>query len=157
MKIYDFTVLDTKGNPAPLSAYKGRALLIVNTATHCGFTPQYKALQELYDGLREKGFEILDFPCNQFGKQAPGNAEEIQHFCTLKYHTTFPQFAKIAVNGPDEIPLYNFLKSQKKGVFNPNIKWNFTKFLIDKEGNVIKRYGPNVKPEAIRADIEKLL
>jgi glutathione peroxidase len=157
MSIYDFTVLDNKGNPAPLSDYKGKVLVIVNTATHCGFTPQYKALQELYDGLRERGFEILDFPCNQFGKQAPGSAQEIQQFCTLKYHTTFPQFAKIAVNGSDEIPLYTFLKSQKRGIFNPNIKWNFTKFLIDKEGNVVERYGSNVKPEKIRADIEKLL
>ncbi|GHU21148.1 glutathione peroxidase [Spirochaetia bacterium] len=157
MGFYDFAVQDTTGKNISLSEYHGKVLLIVNTATHCGFTPQYKGLQELYDAYREKGFEILDFPCNQFGKQAPGSAEEISSFCTLQYHTTFKQFAKIEVNGTGEIPLYTFLKSEQKGVLGSNIKWNFTKFLIDKQGNVVNRYGPDKKPEIIKADIEKLL
>jgi glutathione peroxidase len=157
MSIYDFTVKNNKGADISLDQYKGKVLLIVNTATQCGFTPQYKGLQELYDACKDKGFEILDFPCNQFGKQAPGSAEEIEQFCTLKYHTTFPQFDKIEVNGSNENPLYTYLKSQAKGSLGSNIKWNFTKFLIDKNGAVIKRYGSAAKPEAIKKDIEKLL
>jgi glutathione peroxidase len=157
MNVHDFSVLDSKGSQVSLSLYAGKVLLIVNTATHCGFTPQYKALQELYAKYKDKGFEILDFPCNQFGEQAPGSDDEIHSFCILKYHTTFPQFAKISVNGNDEIPLYTFLKSQKKGIFNQKIKWNFTKFLVDKSGNVMKRYGPAVKPEHIDNDIQVLL
>ncbi|GHU96732.1 glutathione peroxidase [Spirochaetia bacterium] len=157
MSIYDFKVKNGKGEEISLGDYKGKVLLIVNTATHCGFTPQYKGLQELYDSYKGKDFEILDFPCNQFGKQAPGSAEEIAEFCTLTYHTSFPQFAKIEVNGPGEHPLYTYLKSQKGGTFNPNIKWNFTKFLIDKNGTVINRYGSNKKPEVIEKDIAALL
>jgi glutathione peroxidase len=157
MSVYDFTVKNNKGADISLEQYKGKVLLIVNTATQCGFTPQYKGLQELYDACKDKGFEILDFPCNQFGKQAPGSAEEIQQFCTLKYHTTFPQFDKIEVNGSNESPLYTYLKSQAKGSLGSNIKWNFTKFLVDKNGAVIKRYGSAAKPEAIKKDIEGLL
>ncbi|GHU84729.1 glutathione peroxidase [Spirochaetia bacterium] len=157
MTIYDFTVKNNKGEDVSLAQYKGKVLLIVNTATQCGFTPQYQGLQTIYDAYKDRGFVILDFPCNQFGRQAPGSAEEIQQFCTLKFHTTFPQFAKIEVNGSGEDPLYTYLKSQQKGTFNPNIKWNFTKFLIDKNGEVIKRYGSPAKPEAIGKDIESLL
>ncbi|MDR0877754.1 MAG: glutathione peroxidase [Treponema sp.] len=157
MSIYDFTVKNGKGEDVSLEQYKGKVLLIVNTATHCGFTPQYKGLQELYEACKDKGFEILDFPCNQFGKQAPGSAEEIEQFCTLKYHTTFPQFAKIEVNGPNENPLYTYLKSQAGGTLGSAIKWNFTKFLIDKNGAVIKRYGSAEKPEAIQKDVEEAL
>jgi glutathione peroxidase len=138
--------------------FQGKVLLIVNTATACGFTPQYKGLQKLYDDYKDKGFEILDFPCNQFAIQAPGSETEINNFCTLKYHTTFQRFSKIDVNGKNESSLYSFLKNQQKGVFGSrNIKWNFTKFLIDKTGNVIKRYGPDKKPEIIEHDIKKLL
>jgi glutathione peroxidase len=138
--------------------FKGKVLLIVNTATGCGFTPQYTGLQKLYVDYREKGFEILDFPCNQFGNQAPGTENEINNFCTLKYNTTFPRFAKIEVNGQNECPLYVYLKTQQKGIFgSKKIKWNFTKFLIDKEGNVVRRYGPDKKPEIIETDIKKFL
>jgi glutathione peroxidase len=157
MSVHDFTVTDNKGRPVSLAVYKGKVLLIVNTATQCGFTPQYKGLQDLYAAYQAQGFEILDFPCNQFGRQAPGSAEEIQNFCTLKYHTTFPRFAKIEVNGANADPLYTYLKERKGGNFGSNIKWNFTKFLADKDGNVVKRYGPNQKPETIAADIQKLL
>jgi glutathione peroxidase len=156
MGVYDFTVRDGNGAEVSLAKYKGNVLLIVNTATHCGFTPQYEGLQKLYVAHREKGFEILDFPCNQFGKQAPGSAEEIHEFCTLKYRTTFPQFAKINVNGADADPLYVYLKGQQKGKLGSNIKWNFTKFLVDRNGNVVKRYGPNQKPEVIGQDIAGL-
>jgi glutathione peroxidase len=157
MSVYDFTVTDNKGRPVSLTAYRGKALLIVNTATHCGFTPQYKGLQDLYAAYQAKGLEILDFPCNQFGGQAPGSAEEIEEFCTLKYHTTFPQFAKIEVNGPGADPLYVYLKERQGENPGSNINWNFTKFLADKEGNVVKRYEPIQTPEAIEADIRKLL
>jgi glutathione peroxidase len=157
MSIYDYSVKDQTGNDVSLSKYANKVLLIVNTATQCGFTPQYKALQELYLQYNPQGFEILDFPCNQFGNQAPGTNEEIHAFCELKYHTTFPQFDKIDVNGPNEAPLYTYLKSQKGGVMGSKIKWNFTKFLVDKQGNVVARYASNVKPEDIAESIQKLL
>ncbi|WP_085833114.1 glutathione peroxidase [Clostridium merdae] len=157
MKIYDYNILDMNKQPVSLSQYKGKVLLIVNTATGCGFTPQYEGLENLYKKYRDRGFEVLDFPCNQFGNQAPGSEEEIHSFCQLKYDVTFPQFAKIEVNGPNEAPLYTYLKSQQKGMLGSNIKWNFTKFLVDKNGNVVARYAPTEKPENLEADIEKLL
>lgn len=158
MNIYDFKVRDAKGAEVSLAEYKGKVLLVVNTATECGFTPQYKALQELYDRYRERGFEVLDFPCDQFGHQAPGSEEEIQNFCTLKYKTTFRLFAKVDVNGANEEPLFGYLKSQKGGgLLGRNIKWNFTKFLISREGRVVARYGSTTRPENIAKDIEKLL
>lgn len=157
MNIYDFSVLDPKGNEVSLSKYKGEVLLIVNTATGCGFTPQYEGLEKLYKLYHEKGFEVLDFPCNQFLNQAPGTDEEIAGFCTLKYDTTFPRFKKINVNGEDASPLWKWLKKQKGGLFGSAIKWNFTKFLVDREGNVVKRYAPVTAPEKIEEDIEKLL
>lgn len=157
MEIYDFTVKDAKGQDVSLSEYKGKVLLIVNTATGCGFTPQYEGLQKLYDEYNQQGFEILDFPCNQFGNQAPGSDEEIIEFCQMKYNTTFRQFSKIEVNGDKEAPLYTFLKSKKGGVLGKNIKWNFTKFLVDREGNVVDRYGSSETPAKIESDIKKLL
>ena len=157
MTIYDFNVLDYQGNNVSLSDYKGNVMLIVNTATGCGFTPQYEGLEKLYKEYHEQGFEILDFPCNQFAHQAPGDDNAIHEFCTLKYKTTFKQFKKINVNGKDESPLYTFLKNEQKGIFGKRIKWNFTKFLVNKDGKVIKRYSPTVKPENIENDIKNLL
>lgn len=157
MNIYDFTVKDIKGNDVSLSRFKGKVILIVNSATGCGFTPQYKGLEELYRKFKERGFVVLDFPCNQFGHQAPGTDEEIGEFCSLNYDTTFPRFKKINVNGPDAIPLYKWLKSQKGGFLGSRIKWNFTKFLVDREGKVTARYSPTTPPSKIEADIEKLL
>jgi glutathione peroxidase len=158
MNIYDIGVKNQKGEDVSLNVFQGKVLLIVNTATACGFTPQYKGLQKLYEDYKDKGLEILDFPCNQFANQSPGNDTEINNFCTLKYHTTFQRFAKVNVNGKNESPLYSFLKNQQKGIFgSKKIKWNFTKFLVDKTGNVIKRYGPDKKPEIIEYDIKKLL
>ena len=150
MSIYDFSVKNAKGEDIPLSNYKGKVLLIVNTATGCGFTTQYDELQSLYKEFNQKGFEILDFPCNQFANQAPGSDEEIHSFCTGRFGITFPQFAKIDVNGENAIPLYKWLtenttvvkKSDKNYKHNGNIKWNFTKFLIDKEGNIVERFEP---------------
>lgn len=157
MAIYDFTMKDAQGIDVNLSDYKGKVLLIVNTATGCGFTPQYDGLQNLYEELQANGFEILDFPCNQFGHQAPGTEEEIVDFCQSRYGVTFKQFAKIEVNGKNEHQLYTYLKSQKGGVMGSKIKWNFTKFLVDRNGNVIKRYAPTVKPVDIKNDIKELL
>lgn len=157
MSIYDFTVKNAKGVDVPMADFKGKVLLIVNTATDCGFTPQYEGLQGLYLKYRDKGFEILDFPCNQFGKQAPGTEAEIQSFCTLKYRTTFPLFAKVDVNGENQAPLFEYLKNQKGGVLGKDIKWNFTKFLVSRDGKVVKRYGSIVKPEKIEKDILRLL
>ena len=151
--IYDIVVKDMEGKDVSLSEYKGKVLLIVNTATGCGFTPQYSGLEAMYRKYKEQGFEILDFPCNQFFGQAPGSDEEIHSFCQLKYDVSFKQFHKIDVNGKNEDPLYTYLKSQKKG----RIKWNFAKFLVDREGNVVSRYGSMSKPEAIEPDVEKLL
>lgn len=157
MSIYNLTVKDAEGENVRMSEYKGKVLLIVNTATGCGFTPQYDGLQDLYELYNDKGFEILDFPCNQFGNQAPGSAEEIQSFCSSRYGITFKQFAKIDVNGENESPLYTYLKSAQKGMLNSKIKWNFTKFLVDRSGNVIARYGSVDKPEKLKKDIENLL
>ncbi len=157
MRFYDINVQGRAGETVSLSSYKGKVLLVVNTATGCGFTPQYEGLQKLYDKYQGRGFEILDFPCNQFGNQAPGTIEEIQTFCTLNYGTTFPRFAKIDVNGKNASELYQFLKKEKKGPVGAAIKWNFTKFLIDREGNVVKRFAPADTPESIEQDIVALL
>jgi len=177
MNIYNFTVKDTKGNDVSLSKYKGKVLLIVNTATKCGFTPQYDGLEELYETYKEKGFEILDFPCNQFLNQAPGSDEEVANFCQLNFGTTFNTFAKINVNGKNAHPLYDYLKEQKpkdyqdpdlsgfkeklqglkQKVSGDRIKWNFTKFLIDRDGNVVERYASTFKPKDLEKEIEKVL
>lgn len=157
MNIYDFQVKDAKGNLVNLSDYKGKTLLIVNTATGCGFTPQYKGLQALYDKYQAKGFEILDFPCNQFGHQAPGSEDEIHQFCEINYKTTFRLFAKIDVNGKNESPIYTYLKGQKGGFLSKRIKWNFTKFLVDKTGKVVERFAPTATPESIENKIASIL
>ncbi len=157
MNIYDFTVKDAKGGEVSLSEYKGKVLLVVNTATECGFTPQYPGLEELYKKYKDRGFEILDFPCNQFANQAPGTAEEIGSFCTGRFGITFRQFEKIDVNGENEIPLYKWLKEQKGGIGGSKVKWNFTKFLVDKNGNVVGRYGSTKTPAALESAIVKLL
>ena len=150
MSVYEYTVKDNKGNPVSLEQYRGKVLLIVNTATKCGFTPQYEGLEELYEAYREQGFEVLDFPCNQFAFQAPGSDEKIDSFCRLKYDTKFPRFSKIHVNGSDEEPLYGFLKEAKPG----RIKWNFTKFLVGRNGEVVGRFEPKVKPGQIVSALE---
>ena len=150
MKLYDITVKDNKGESVSLGEYQGKVLLIVNTATRCGLTPQYEGLEALYEKYKDQGFEILDFPCNQFAFQAPGSAEKIDSFCTLRYDTKFPRFAKIKVNGKDADPLYVYLKSEKPG----RIGWNFAKFLIDREGNVAARFAPSEKPYTLEAAIE---
>ena len=157
MTVYDFKVKTTDDNEKAIADYKGNVLLIVNTATGCGFTPQYEGLQNLYEKYQAQGFEVLEFPCNQFGHQAPGSNEEVADFCQLKYHTTFQTFAKIDVNGENEDPLYSYLKSAQGGLLNKAVKWNFTKFLVDREGNVIKRYASQTKPEEIAKDIEAQL
>jgi len=158
MTVHDFTVKGMDGADVPLSAFAGKVLLIVNTATRCGHTKQYAGLQKLCDDHRARGFEILDFPCNQFGGQAPGSEAEIDDFCKVKYGTSFPRFAKVAVNGKNEIPLFAFLKERLPGEFEAGrIKWNFTKFLVDREGNPAARYAPAQKPEAIEEDIRRLL
>lgn len=177
MKIYDFKVKDGSQKEVSLSQYQGKVLLVVNTATECGLTPQYEALEKLYQKYKNQGFEILDFPCNQFLGQAPGSDEEIASFCTLQYGTTFPRFAKIEVNGENTSPLYAWLKEQNpkeiedaelKGlmekleslghqVMGSDIKWNFTKFLIDREGNVEARFAPTYQPQEMGAAIESLL
>ena len=157
MSIYDFIVKDAKGNDVSMSDYKGKVLLIVNTATGCGFTPQYDGLEKLYENYRDNGFEMLDFPCNQFGNQAPGTEDEIVSFCQMRFGTKFKQFKKIDVNGESEEPLYTFLKSQKKGIGGSKIKWNFTKFLVDRDGNVVGRFGSTTTPEKIEAKIKELI
>ncbi|MBQ7603664.1 MAG: glutathione peroxidase [Clostridia bacterium] len=179
MSIYDYKVRKRREGELDLSELRGKVILVVNTATGCGFTPQYKGLEELYRKYNEKGFEILDFPCNQFGAQAPGSDDEIHEFCTARYKTTFDQLAKIDVNGENESPVYTFLKEQMpeeeyKGLKEKatkkmlsaistsakkpgDILWNFTKFLIDREGNVVKRYAPTASPESIDADIAALI
>jgi len=151
MSIYNYTVLDATKNSVSLSEYKGKVLLVVNTATHCGYTPQYDDLQKLYDKYQHQGFEILDFPCNQFGGQAPEGIEEYIDICQTKFHIKFKTFDKIDVNGPNSHPLYEFLKQGK------NIRWNFTKFLIDRDGNLINRYDSKDKPFSFEEDIQKLL
>lgn len=157
MNLYDYSVKDAHGNRVSMNDYKGKVLLIVNTATGCGFTPQYEGLENLYKQYSDKGFEILDFPCNQFGNQAPGTEEEIHSFCQLKYNVSFKMFGKIDVNGNNEEALYTYLKKEKGGLLTSDIKWNFTKFLIDRQGNVVKRYAPMDQPEKIEKDIIKLL
>ena len=157
MNIYSYSVKAQDGSEVSLADYQGKILLIVNTATGCGFTPQYEGLQDLYEKYQSQGFEILDFPCNQFGHQAPGSDDEITDFCQSRYGVTFRQFKKIKVNGEGEEPLYTFLKSQKKGVMSNNIKWNFTKFLVDRKGNVVARFAPTVTPEKIDEQIKELL
>lgn len=157
MSIYDLTVKDTNNNDVSLSEYKGKTLMIVNTATGCGFTPQYEGLQDLYEKYRDSGFEILDFPCNQFGGQAPGSDEEIVDFCQSRYGVTFRQFSKVEVNGDNASPLFKYLKEQKGGVMGSKIKWNFTKFLVDKEGNVVDRFAPATTPEKIENTLKKIL
>lgn len=155
--IYDFVVKDKNGLDVKLEKYKGKVLLIVNTATRCGFTPQYDGLEKLYEKYKDKGFEILDFPCNQFKNQAPEDDKEIDSFCTLNFGTKFDRFQKIDVNGENEDPLYTFLKKEESGILGGKIKWNFTKFLIDRDGKVVKRFAPTTKPEKIEKDIERLL
>ena len=157
MSIYDFKVKDVDGVEVSLSSFKGEVLLIVNTATGCGFTPQYEGLENLYKKYQDKGLEILDFPCNQFGHQAPGTNAEIVSFCKMNYGVSFKQFAKIDVNGNNEHPLYTYLKKEKGGFLGNKIKWNFTKFLVDRDGNVVKRFAPTVTPEKIEGNIEELL
>lgn len=157
MSIYDIIIKDKNEQEITLENYKGKVLLIVNTATGCGFTPQYKGLQYLYDKYKEQDLEILDFPCNQFAGQAPGSNIEIDNFCSLNYNTTFPRFSKIKVNGKEESPLYTFLKSQKKGTLGASIKWNFTKFLVDRQGNIVARFAPNEKPEDFEQEVAALL
>lgn len=156
--VYDFSAKTLDGKSVPLDAWRGKALLIVNTASKCGFTPQYEGLETLHRDLADRGFEVLGFPCNQFGAQEPGDAEEIKNFCSLRYDVTFPMFAKVDVNGAEAHPLFNFLKAARPGLLgSQTIKWNFTKFLIDRDGNPVARYAPQEKPEALRRDIEKLL
>lgn len=157
MNIYDYVVKNDEGKDVSMSEYKGKVLLIVNTATGCGFTPQYEGLEELYKKYQSQGLEILDFPCNQFGEQAPGSIQEIKEFCQLNYDTTFPLFAKIDVNGEKEDPLFTYLKSQQGGMFGSKIKWNFTKFLINKEGSIVERFAPTITPDKMEKKIVELL
>jgi len=158
MTITDFTVKAANGTPASLAAYAGKVLLIVNTASKCGFTPQYEGLEALHRDYADRGFEVLAFPCNQFGAQEPGDAAEIANFCTLTYDVTFPVFAKVDVNGGEADPLFDRLKSDAPGVLGSKaIKWNFTKFLIDRAGHPVRRYAPTAKPEDLAGDIEALL
>jgi glutathione peroxidase len=156
--LYDFTAETLDGKPAPLADYRGRVVLIVNTASKCGFTPQYEGLEALWRAHKDKGLTILGFPCNQFGAQEPGSADEIANFCSLTYDVSFPMMAKIDVNGPKTDPLYAFLKHQKKGLLgSESIKWNFTKFLIDRSGKVVARFAPTDTPQSLKGAIEKLL
>jgi glutathione peroxidase len=156
--VYEFSAKRIDGQTESLADYKGKVLLIVNTASKCGFTPQYAGLEKLYTEFKDRGFVVLGFPCNQFGKQEPGSEQEIAAFCTSTYNVTFPMFAKIDVNGDNAHPLYKYLKSDRPGMLGSEaIKWNFTKFLIDANGKPVKRYSPQTKPEDIRADIEALL
>jgi len=158
MTVYDFSARDIDGKERSLSEFRGKLLLIVNVASQCGFTPQYKGLEELHRKYAGKGLEVLGFPCNQFGKQEPGNAEEIKNFCSLNYDVTFPIFAKIDVNGPQAHPLYQFLEREKRGFLGTkNIKWNFTKFLIGRDGEVLGRFAPTFTPEQLDGVIAKTL
>ncbi len=156
--IADFTVVNNKGEQIDLKQKLGKIILVVNTASKCGFTPQYEGLEELFQQYREQGFEVLAFPCNQFGGQEPGNASEIAEFCKVNFGLTFPLMEKVDVNGDDASPLFDWMKVEKPGLMGSKaIKWNFTKFLIDREGNVVKRYAPTDAPKSIAKDIEKLL
>jgi glutathione peroxidase len=157
MGLYNLSATLNNGKDKKLSDYKGKVLLIVNTASECGFTPQYHGLEEIYERYKERGLEVLGFPCDQFGHQEPGSDKEIKSFCEVNYGVTFPLFSKIEVNGPNTHPVFKFLKSEKGGLLGDNIKWNFTKFLVDRDGNVIDRYAPQTTPVRIAPDIEKLL
>ena len=156
--VYDFSAETLAGKPVNFDQYRGKVLLIVNTASKCGFTPQYEGLEKVYEQFKDKGVEVLGFPCNQFGSQEPGGADEIGAFCQKNYGVSFPMFAKIEVNGDNTHPLYKFLKSEKRGILgSEKIKWNFTKFLVDKKGRVVERFAPMTTPSAIEAQIERLL
>ncbi|MGA2648965.1 MAG: glutathione peroxidase [Terracidiphilus sp.] len=156
--IYDFTAQLLDGSPISLESMRGKVLLIVNTASQCGFTPQYAGLEKLFEAYRERGFEVLAFPCNQFGAQEPGSAAQIGSFCQENYGVSFPVFTKIDVNGPDAHPIFRFLKASKPGFWGTrSIKWNFTKFLVNHEGRVVKRFAPSKPPGELALDIEKLL
>jgi glutathione peroxidase len=158
MSVYEFSAKTLEGKDVSLADYRGQVLLIVNTASKCGLTPQYEGLEALYKAHKDRGLTILGFPCNQFGAQEPGTAEEIGSFCSLTYDVTFPMMAKIDVNGPSAHPLYAWLKKQQKGVLGTEgIKWNFTKFLIDRDGKVVERFAPTTKPEELQAAVEALL
>jgi glutathione peroxidase len=158
MSIYDFQAETLEGKPASLADWRGQALLIVNTASKCGFTPQYAGLEQLYRTYKDRGFSVIGFPCNQFGAQEPGNAEEIASFCSLTYDVSFPMMAKVEVNGPHAHPLYAYLKHAQKGLLgSEGIKWNFTKFLIDRKGEPVRRFAPLDKPEALSVAIESVL
>ena len=158
MSIYDFRVKTIRGEEQSLADYKGKVLLIVNTASKCGFTPQYKELQKLYEQYRDRGFVVLGFPCNQFGNQEPGTEEEIEQFCQVNYGVTFPMFAKVDVNGENAHPLFQYLKEKAPGVLGTKaIKWNFTKFLVDRNGNVVARFASQTKPSELKNEIEELL
>ncbi|SEA56586.1 glutathione peroxidase [Alkalimonas amylolytica] len=156
--LHHFTVNDAQGKPVDLSQYKGKTVLVVNTASQCGFTPQYQELEALYQTYKDRDFVILAFPCNQFGGQEPGSDQDIQQFCQLNYGVSFPVLAKVQVNGPEAEPLFEFLKNQARGLLKTRaIKWNFTKFLVNTKGEVVKRYAPRTKPLALRQSIEELL
>ncbi|MBP7337781.1 glutathione peroxidase [Niveispirillum sp.] len=155
--IYDFSAKTLDGKDVSLGDWRGKVMLIVNTASKCGFTYQYQGLEALHRDYAARGLAVLGFPCNQFGQQEPGDAAEIANFCSLTYDVTFPMFAKIDVNGDNAHPLYTWLKTQKRGFLISRIKWNFTKFLVDRSGNVVARFGPTTKPEALRTAIEALL
>lgn len=157
MNIYDFKVRGSYGEEVSISDYKGKVLLIVNTASKCGFTPQYDGLQELYESFGNEKFEILAFPCNQFANQEPGNHEEIKGFCSLNFGVTFPIFQKVDVNGDKADPLFNYLKEECPGILGKSVKWNFTKFLVDKDGNVVERYAPTTAPEKLVNKIKALI
>ncbi|QTM98074.1 redoxin domain-containing protein [Sediminibacillus dalangtanensis] len=157
MNIYDFSATSISGEELPLQKYKGKAMLIVNTASKCGFTPQYQGLQQLYDKFQDDGLVVLGFPSNQFMNQEPGSEETIQTFCEVNYGVTFPLFSKIDVKGKNAHPLFAYLSKQAPGILSGQIKWNFTKFLVDKDGHVVKRYAPSTKPESIETDIQQLL
>jgi glutathione peroxidase len=155
--VHDFTAQSLAGEDVPLRRYEGQVLLIVNTASACGFTPQYRGLETLHEALSPRGFSVLGFPCNQFGGQEPGDARQIEQFCTSNYGITFPMFAKIDVNGSNEHPLFAFLKNAKSGLLGSSIKWNFTKFLVDRSGKVVARHAPTASPEGLTREIEALL
>jgi glutathione peroxidase len=157
MSFHDYSAKLNNGTDKKLKDYKGKVLLVVNTASQCGFTPQYRGLQELYAKYKNQGFEVLGFPCNQFGHQEPGSDDEIKSFCDLNYGVHFPLFSKVDVNGENAHPVYKFLKTEKGGLLGDAIKWNFTKFLVDKQGNVVERYAPTTTPDRIAGDIEKEL
>lgn len=157
MNLFDFTVLDIDQNSINLSKYQGKVVLVVNVASKCGLTPQYEGLEKLYQEFQEEGLEILGFPCNQFMGQEPGTAEDIKTFCSLNYNVTFPLFDKVKVNGKDADPLFTWLTKQQRGLLKGRVKWNFTKFLLDRNGNYIKRFEPTVKPEDMREHILALL